>query len=258
VIGRRCSGTCRLFRDAVTFWKTGRDHAAPASIRHAPVGNARHHEISYAKQLSSLALQRRFCASMLSLRRLESRAMPFLRIPIPRLPLFRANTTQNALRAFSTSPSPWEKSLPPRTPLLDSDLIEKFLHGSGPGGQKINKTSSAVQLKHIPTGIVVKYQDTRSRTVNRKMARKILQERIEEMELGEDARTKVKARERSKKKASADKKKRRKYRKIGEAGREEGEDGVESVEGDVGGIGEGQSHEIEEVQSPASQKLLGG
>jgi protein subunit release factor B len=148
-----------------------------------------------------------------------------------RLPLFRATTTHRS-SAFSTSPLVLEKSLPPRRVLLDSDLIENFLHGSGPGGQKINKTSSAVQLKHIPTGIVVKYQDTRSRTVNRKMARKILQEKIEERELGEDARTRVKAREKSKKKASADKKKRRKYRKLGEegAGDEEeieGQDGIE-------------------------------
>jgi hypothetical protein len=90
------------------------------------------------------------------------------------------------------------------------------------------------------------------------MARKILQERIEEMELGEDARTKIKARERSKKKASADKKKRRKYRKIEEAGREEGEEDVESVEGDFGGIGEGQSHGIEEVQPSAAHKPVGG
>jgi protein subunit release factor B len=146
--------------------------------------------------------------------------MPLLRFPI------RALT---ARRFFTTSPITLEKSLPPRTPLLDSDLIEKFLHGSGPGGQKINKTSSAVQLKHIPTGIVVKYQDTRSRTVNRKMARRILQDKIEEMELGEEARTKVKGREVSKKKKSADKKKRRKYRKIGEG--EEG--GKEMEEGEL-------------------------
>lgn len=126
------------------------------------------------------------------------------------------------------------KSLPPRTPLLDADLIENFLKGSGPGGQKINKTSSAVQLKHIPTGIVVKYQDTRSREINRKMARRILQDRIEELELGDEARTRVRAREMSKKKASSAKKSRRKYRALAEEGKE-GEAKVDAGEGGEGG-----------------------
>lgn len=117
------------------------------------------------------------------------------------------------------------KSLPPRRVIPESEIVENFLKGSGPGGQKINKTSSAVQLIHIPTGIVVKYQDTRSRELNRKTARRLLQDRLEELELGEGARTRVKAREKSKKKASSDKKKRRKYRAL-EAGKE-GEDGVD-------------------------------
>ncbi|KAF2865579.1 peptide chain release factor class I/class II, partial [Massariosphaeria phaeospora] len=108
------------------------------------------------------------------------------------------------------------KPLPPRRIIPDAELVEKFLKGSGPGGQKINKTSSAVQLIHLPTGIVVKYQDTRSRSLNRKMARKILGDRIEELEKGEGARTRVKARQKGKKKASADKKKRRKYRGLSE------------------------------------------
>ena len=42
-----------------------------------------------------------------------------------------------------------------------------------------------MQLKHIPSGIVVKYQDTRSRALNRKVARRLLQDRLEELELGE-------------------------------------------------------------------------
>ncbi|EMD59871.1 hypothetical protein GGP41_008993 [Bipolaris sorokiniana] len=137
---------------------------------------------------------------------------------IPRLTLTRAPTSVCIQHAtFHSTPALFSKALPPRLILLESDLIENFLKGSGPGGQKINKTSSAVQLKHIPTGIVVKYQDTRSREINRKMARRILQDRIEEMELGEDARTKVKAREKSKKKASAAKKSKRKYRALEEA-----------------------------------------
>jgi protein subunit release factor B len=62
----------------------------------------------------------------------------------------------------------------------DKDLIEKFILGSGSGGQKINKTSSCVYLKHIPTGIEIKCQKDRSREVNRYLARKMLCETIKE------------------------------------------------------------------------------
>lgn len=55
---------------------------------------------------------------------------------------------------------------------MESEFEEKFLHGGrGPGGQKINKCNSKVQLKHIPSGIVVECQETRSRTQNRHIAR---------------------------------------------------------------------------------------
>ncbi|KAF2083887.1 hypothetical protein K490DRAFT_21891, partial [Saccharata proteae CBS 121410] len=104
------------------------------------------------------------------------------------------------------------KPLPPRPVIDEKDITEVFLKGSGPGGQKINKTSSAVQLKHLPTGMVIKYQGTRSRSQNRKIARRMLAERIEEMELGSESRTKIKRERVSKKKASAAKKARRKYR----------------------------------------------
>jgi protein subunit release factor B len=146
-------------------------------------------------------------------------------------------------RFLHTTPVLHIKSLPPRPTLHDDDITEKFLHGSGPGGQKINKTSSAVQLKHLPTGIVVKYQDTRSRTVNRKMARKILQEKIEELELGDEARTKVKQREKSKKRQSAEKKRRRKYRKLveGKDGEDSGEGAEGAEEGDMDG---GEAHGV--------------
>jgi protein subunit release factor B len=134
-------------------------------------------------------------------------------------------------RSFSSTLLLAAKPLPPRRPILDSEIIESFLKGSGPGGQKINKTSSAVQLKHLPTGIVVKCQETRSRSQNRKFARRLLQERIEEMELGDEARTRVKGREIAGRKKSADKKKRRKYRALGE-GKAEAEE--EEGEGDEG------------------------
>jgi len=62
----------------------------------------------------------------------------------------------------------------------EADLIEKFILGSGSGGQKINKTSSCVYLKHIPTGIEIKCQQDRSRSMNRFHARAELCERLEE------------------------------------------------------------------------------
>jgi peptide chain release factor len=69
------------------------------------------------------------------------------------------------------------------------DLIEKFIHGSGPGGQKINKTASQVYLKHIPTGIEIKVQRSRSRELNRFLARRELCDRLEEKLLGAESKT---------------------------------------------------------------------
>jgi peptide chain release factor len=115
---------------------------------------------------------------------------------------------------FASSAVRYAKPLPPLPQIKEADITETFLKGSGPGGQKINKTSSAVQIQHHPTGIVVKCQDTRSRAINRKIAMRRLQERIEELEKGDQARTIVKRMAVSKKKASADKKKRRKYRAL--------------------------------------------
>lgn len=62
--------------------------------------------------------------------------------------------------------------------IYETDLVEKFVLGSGSGGQKINKTSSCVYLKHLPTGIEVKCQQDRSREMNRYLARKELTEKI--------------------------------------------------------------------------------
>lgn len=64
--------------------------------------------------------------------------------------------------------------------IQEEDLIEKFILGSGKGGQKINKTSSCVYLKHIPSGIEIKCQRERSRALNRLLARRELCERLEE------------------------------------------------------------------------------
>lgn len=61
----------------------------------------------------------------------------------------------------------------------EADLIEKFILGSGSGGQKINKTSSCVSLKHEPSGINIKCQEARSRAMNRYLARARLCDKID-------------------------------------------------------------------------------
>ena len=63
--------------------------------------------------------------------------------------------------------------------IRENDLVEKFILGSGKGGQKINKTSSCVYLKHLPTGIEVKCQASRSRETNRQTAREELCHELE-------------------------------------------------------------------------------
>ena len=66
-----------------------------------------------------------------------------------------------------------------RLRIRESDLVEKFVLGSGPGGQKINKTASCVFLRHVPTRVEVHCQESRSRERNRELARERLCDRIE-------------------------------------------------------------------------------
>ena len=77
--------------------------------------------------------------------------------------------------------------------LNDEDLEEKFVKGSGNGGQKVNKTSNRVVLTHLPTQIRVECQDTRSLQQNRKIARKRLQLKVDEYLNGENSRIGIKA-----------------------------------------------------------------
>lgn len=59
-----------------------------------------------------------------------------------------------------------------------SDIEEKFICGGGRGGQKINKSTSAVQLKYSPTGILIKYQKHRERAINRILALRDLLDKL--------------------------------------------------------------------------------
>ncbi len=68
--------------------------------------------------------------------------------------------------------------------ILEEDLKENFVRSQGPGGQNVNKTSTCVYLKHIPSGIEVKCQEERSQVLNRYRARVILANKIENKILG--------------------------------------------------------------------------
>src|SRR5436305_305589 len=63
--------------------------------------------------------------------------------------------------------------------LPQSDLEESFARSSGPGGQNVNKVATAVTLRHLPSGLSVTVQDSRSQATNRKLARERLSELLE-------------------------------------------------------------------------------
>jgi protein subunit release factor B len=92
----------------------------------------------------------------------------------------------------------------------EDDLEERFIRSSGPGGQKVNKTSSCVYLRHIPTDITVKYQRERSQALNRFFARRTLLDQIELKQKGyikEDKKRieKIKSQKRKKRKRTKEK-----------------------------------------------------
>lgn len=86
----------------------------------------------------------------------------------------------------------------------ESDIIEEFIRSGGPGGQNVNKTSTCVYLKHVPTGFEVKCQKSRSQSLNRFLARQILVNKIENMVLGRrsEERQKIEKIRRQKRKRS--------------------------------------------------------
>lgn len=75
-----------------------------------------------------------------------------------------------------------------RLHIREADLEESFLRGGGPGGQKINKTSSTVLLRHRPTGLEVRCARERSQSLNRFFARRELCEKLAAKILGEKTR----------------------------------------------------------------------
>ena len=86
--------------------------------------------------------------------------------------------------------APKEKALADKMEALnirEEDIEESFIRSSGKGGQHVNKTSTCVYLKHLPTGIEVKCQQGRSQSLNRYRARVLLAGKIEQLIKGRES-----------------------------------------------------------------------
>jgi len=82
--------------------------------------------------------------------------------------------------------------------IREEDIEERFIRATGHGGQNLNKTSTCVQIRHIPSGIIVKSQRGRTQGLNRFLARRFLLEVFEVRLLGSES-TKLKKNERIRK-----------------------------------------------------------
>jgi protein subunit release factor B len=74
-----------------------------------------------------------------------------------------------------------------RLGLSEADIDERFARSSGPGGQHVNKVSTSVTLRHVPSGTSVTVQDSRSQAMNRQLARQRLIDALEEARRTEKA-----------------------------------------------------------------------
>lgn len=164
------------------------------------------------------------------------------------------------IRAFSYSAVAGIKrhQLPPRPKISEDEIDEVFIKGGGRGGQKINKTNSKVQLRHIPTGIVVSSQATRSREQNRAKAREILALKVEELNAPEgtsrlavvakykqNKARKKKSRTKKKYEALAAEKEKERLKMLGLVPEEDEEGDEVEAENGIGEGSEDMGHEME-------------
>ncbi len=78
-------------------------------------------------------------------------------------------------------------SLMARLGIREQDLEESFVRSGGPGGQNVNKVSTCVVLRHVPTGLILKCQRERTQAMNRYWARRMLAEKLEARTLGRES-----------------------------------------------------------------------
>jgi protein subunit release factor B len=100
----------------------------------------------------------------------------------------------------------WLKERMETLGIHEKDIEEKFMRSSGKGGQKVNKRSTCVYLRHIPTGIEVKFMRERTQSLNRFLARRELVKRIEKLSgqlTPDDVRINKAKRQKSKRKKRA-------------------------------------------------------
>ena len=112
--------------------------------------------------------------------------------------------------AVSEEKNRWLQERMEELGVREADLEEKFIRSSGKGGQHVNKTSTCVWLRHIPTGIEVKCMKDRSQSVNRFLARREVLEKIA-LQTGEVTQRGVKGEKARKQKAKRKKRAKIKY-----------------------------------------------
>lgn len=81
-----------------------------------------------------------------------------------------------------------QKQKPKPIVIDEKDIVEKFVKGSGPGGQSVNKSANRVQLTHLPTGITISCHEQRDLTTNRKIARRKLREQLDLLINGKESK----------------------------------------------------------------------
>ncbi|DAZ93993.1 TPA: hypothetical protein N0F65_005504 [Lagenidium giganteum] len=134
--------------------------------------------------------------------------------------------------------------------LRDEDLEEQFVKGWGKGGQKINKVRNCVLLKHVPTGLHVRCQPSRSLEANRNMARRLLLQKLDDHINGDASKrnTKIDKLRRKKSKRHAKAKKKHAAHAAAEDADEQDDDESDDDEEDSASSGESDDSEDDDVE----------